>query len=75
MLAQIKRKDELDRVNKKFGSGKQPTPQAEAKVLDDTMLQKTTNLLDEAERALLSPSDRDVESPRDNLGLPAYPEH
>ena len=39
------------------------------------MLQKTTNLLDEAERALLSPSDRDVESPRDNLGLPAYPEH
>ena len=29
------------------------------------MLQKTTNLLDdEAERMLLSPSDRDVESPR-----------
>ena len=57
MLDQIKRKDELARVNQKFG-GKvnDATPQTPAKVLDDTMLQKTTNLLDEAEK-MLSPSD------------------
>ena len=58
MLDQIKRKDDLARVNQKFG-GKvnDSTPQTPAKVLDDdTMLQKTTNLLDEAEK-MLSPSD------------------
>ena len=45
MLSQIK-KDELDRVNRKFGK------QSSNVNGDDTMLQKTTNLLDEAEALL-----------------------
>jgi len=53
MLAQIKRKDELERVNRKFG--KQPTedPMTPSKLGSETILQKTTNLMDEAEIALL----------------------
>ena len=57
MLDQIKRKDELSRVNKKFGPGSQQQDNEEStptqKSSDSSVLQKTTNLLDEAELALI----------------------
>ena len=55
MLADIKRKDELKRVNAKFGSGKtfeEDQPQTPSKDADP-FLDNTTNLMDEAERQIL----------------------
>ena len=52
MLNQIK-KDELDRVNRKFGKQNSNTN------TNDTVLQKTTNLLDDAE-ALLAAGNHDT---------------
>ena len=63
MLDQIRRKDELKRVNQKFGKPAGAAP-AEVPGDDTVLLQKTTNLLDEAERALLgSPEDDGISSP------------
>ena len=57
MLADIKRKDELKRVNAKIGSGKQfgeDAPFSPSKEPgSETLLQQTTNLMDEAERQIL----------------------
>lgn len=58
MLDQIKRKDELDRVNRKFGKAQSevvPLTPGKHAPSDDT-LQKTTNLMDEAELLLLLPN-------------------
>ena len=65
LLSQIK-KNELDRVNKKFGVKKPEEeshdkellamiepPSAKQSTEDDSVLDRTTNLLDEAEKALL----------------------
>ena len=51
MLKKIKQ-DELARVNNKFGKANQPAA-SQAPGDDTVLLQKTTNLLDEAERALV----------------------
>ena len=66
MLKKIKQ-DELARVNNKFGKANQPTTSPTQVPGDDTvLLQKTTNLLDEAERALVgadnTPSRTDDDS-------------
>lgn len=62
MLNKI-RKDELKRVNEKYAGSKPnetPSPTPKKTTGDETMLQKTTNLLDEAERALVdSPGNAD----------------
>ena len=58
MIDQIKNKAELDRVNRKLGKLNQDdsnrTPAKQTSNVSDTVLQKTTNLLEEAE-ALLAP--------------------
>ena len=50
MLAEIKRKEELKRVNEKFGKQGIDAPQNNR---NETILQKTTNLMDEEELLLL----------------------